>query len=81
MAAVTPELRERDLVKTAGLTAAMVGVLARRGIPDRTATFAAQAALAAFTAAATDWIAAPTADFAELMQQALGDLRRAVDSP
>ncbi len=76
--AVTPELRERDLIKTAGLTGAMAAALGRRGVPERAATFAAQAALSVFTVAAADWIATPTADLPSLMQAALADLRRSV---
>ena len=76
--ATTPELRERDLIKTAGLTAAMAAALTRRGAPERAATFAAQAALSVFTIAAADWIATPTADFPTLMRQTLTDLRAAV---
>ena len=34
--------------------------------------------MSVFTVAAADWIAAPTADFPALMQQALTDLRNAV---
>jgi AcrR family transcriptional regulator len=78
--AVTPELRERDLIKTARLTEAMAGVLVGRGVPGRTASFAAQAAVEVFTAAAADWIANPTAELPQLMAAALAELRRAVGS-
>jgi len=76
--AVTPELRERDLIKSARLTAAMTEALGRRGVAERTAAFAAQAALAVFTVAAADWIADPAADLPALMQRALSQLREAV---
>jgi hypothetical protein len=76
--ATTPELRERDLIKTARLTEAMADVLIERGVPARTASLAAQAAMAVFTGAAADWIATPTADFPQLMSAALIELRRAV---
>jgi AcrR family transcriptional regulator len=76
--AVTPELQERNLIKTAALTAAMAAALARRGAEHRTAVFAAQAALSVYSAAAADWIAEPTADLTDLMQEALAELRRAV---
>jgi AcrR family transcriptional regulator len=78
--ATTPELRERDLIKTARLTEAMAGALVERGVPARTASFAAQAAVAVFTVAAADWIATPTADFPQLMTAALTELRQAVGS-
>jgi AcrR family transcriptional regulator len=76
--ATTPELRERDLIKTAGLTAAMAGALVRRGASPRAAAFAAQAALAVFTVAIADWIAAPAREFPELMRETLTELRSAV---
>ncbi|WP_250005639.1 TetR/AcrR family transcriptional regulator [Actinoplanes sp. M2I2] len=74
----TPELRERDLNKTAELTAAMVEALGRRGVPPRTAGFAAQAGLAVFTVAVAEWLATPAADFPDLMRRALNELREAV---
>ncbi|MBU2664004.1 TetR/AcrR family transcriptional regulator [Actinoplanes bogorensis] len=76
--AVTPELRERDLVKTAGLTAAMARALGERGVPPRTAEFAAQAALTVFAVAAAEWIAGKDADLAVLMRRALDELRDAI---
>jgi AcrR family transcriptional regulator len=76
----TPELRERDLIKTARLTGAMAEALVGRGVPARTASFAAQAAVAVFTVATADWIATPTADFPQLMNAALTELRQAVGS-
>ncbi|MCY1145672.1 helix-turn-helix domain containing protein [Actinoplanes sp. Pm04-4] len=76
--AATPELRERDLTKTAELTAAMVEALGRRGVPARTAAFTAQAGLAVFNTAVPVWLADPTADFPALMQEAVAELRAAV---
>jgi AcrR family transcriptional regulator len=76
--AATPELRERDLIKTARLTASVAEALARRGTAERSAAFAAQAAVAVFTVAAADWIATPAADLAGLMQKALTQLRESV---
>jgi AcrR family transcriptional regulator len=74
----TPELRERDLVKSARLARAMAGELVRRGASERTAAFAAEAALAVFALATADWIAAPSADLPGFMQRALTDLRDAI---
>jgi AcrR family transcriptional regulator len=76
--ATTPELRERDLIKTAALTGALAEVLVDRGASERSAAFAAQAAIAVFTVAAADWIATPTADFPGLMRAALTQLRESV---
>jgi AcrR family transcriptional regulator len=78
--ASTPELRERDLIKTAGLIAAMVEALGRRGVPPRVAGFAAEAGVAVFNAAIADWLAAPAADFPALMRKVLEELRGAVSA-
>ena len=76
--AATPELRERDLIKTAGLTAVLAEALERREVSSREARFAAQAALSVFSAAAAEWISHPEADFPDLMRQTLAELRSAV---
>ena len=81
LVASSPELRERDLVKLAALAAAIAGALRRRGVPARTATFAAQAAVAVFAAAFDDWADDNAADFPVLMQRALADLRQSVNRP
>ena len=76
--ATTPELRERDLIKTAGLTAGLAQALERREVAPKTAAFAAQAALSVFAVAVAEWIAHAEADFAELMREAMAELRSAV---
>lgn len=53
--AATPALRERELTKTAALTAALAQALAARGVEAGRATLAAQAATAAFGYAFTSW--------------------------
>ena len=77
--ASSPELQERDLIKMTSLAAAIAKALRRRHVPDRTATLAAQAAVAIFTAAYDDWAEDTTADFSALMQRSLSDLRHAID--
>ncbi|MFG1606097.1 TetR/AcrR family transcriptional regulator [Actinoplanes sp. NPDC049265] len=79
--ASTPELRERDLIKTAGLIAAMIEALGRRGVPPRAAGFAVRAGIAVFNAAIADWLAEPTAAFPDLMRKVLAELRDAVAAP
>ena len=76
--ASSTDLQERDLIKYAALAEAMAAALRRRAVPARIATFAAQSAVIAFTAAFDDWIDDPATDLPELMQRALTDLRRAV---
>lgn len=76
--ASSTDLRERDLIKAASLEAAIADGLRQRHTPSRTATFAAKAAVAVFTAAYDDWTDDATADFATLMRQAITDLRHAI---
>ena len=76
--ASSPELQERNLIKMASLTAAIAAALCARHVPGRTAAFAAEAAIAVFTAAYDDWADDTTADFAALMQRALSNLRHAI---
>ena len=76
--ASSPDLQERELIKMASLAAAIAEALRRRRVPSRIATFAAQAAVAIFTAAYDDWADDTTADFSALMQRSLSDLRQAI---
>jgi hypothetical protein len=75
--ASSPELQERDLIKMTSLASAIAETLRQRHVPTRTATFAAQAAMAVFTIAYGDWVDDSTADFCTLMQRSLADLRQA----
>ena len=75
--ASSPELQERDLIKMTSLASAIAETLRQRHVPARTATFAAQAAMAVFTIAYGDWVDDSTADFCTLMQRSLADLRQA----
>ena len=76
--ASAPELQERDLIKQAALAAAAAGALRQRGVPERAAALAAQAAVTVFTTAYNDWGDDPGADFGALMLRSLDELRRAV---
>ena len=69
------ELRERELLKRATLNAAMAGALRERGVPEPTASLAAEIGGLAFTTAFARWVA-PDAErgFAELTRQALDEL-------
>lgn len=68
------ELQERDLIKTASITTTLVEGLQHRGVPPRAASFAARAAVTAYTTAWEDWVAHPDEDFGTLIRQALADL-------
>jgi AcrR family transcriptional regulator len=76
--ASSTELQERELIKMASLTSAIAQTLRERHVPTRTATLAAQAAMAVFNTAYGDWIDESTADLHTLMQRSLADLRQAV---
>jgi MftR C-terminal domain len=78
--ASSTELQERNLIKMASLAAAIAKTLTERHVPSRIATFAAQSAIAVFTAAYDDWADDTTADFDTLMQRSLADLRQAAAS-
>lgn len=54
-----PELQEREVVKLAALAAAVAEALRGRGVADRTASLAAEAAIAVFRIAFEAWIAEP----------------------
>ncbi|MEV5841037.1 TetR/AcrR family transcriptional regulator [Streptomyces sp. NPDC051985] len=73
-----PELRERLAFKELNLAATATDALHRRGIPDPTATLAADLAVRAFATAFTHWIT-PTNDqpFPTLARRSLDELRRA----
>ena len=72
------ELRERDLIKTASLSAAIAAELKAQGASNRAAAFAAQAAVAAFVVAYEDWANAPQTNFTALIRAAADDLQQAV---
>ena len=70
------ELRERELIKMAALADALAGALRRRGVPDLTASLAAEAGIAAFRVAFERWVADPgRPDLARLVRQALDELK------
>ena len=77
--ASSTELQERNLVKLASLSQDLQNGLTARGATPRTARFTAQAAIAVFNAAYDDWIDHPDANFGDMMNQALDDLRTAVE--
>lgn len=74
----SPELRERDLMKMAAMTAAVADALADRGVPPRTAAFTAQAATAVFTVAVDEWASDPGRGLAASINGALSDFRAAI---
>lgn len=73
--AATPALRERELAKSASITAAAAEALRQRGVADRLAGLAAQTGWAAFHQAAQAWIDDPSQSLDAHLLQAFDDLR------
>ncbi|MFJ8157265.1 helix-turn-helix domain-containing protein [Streptomyces sp. NPDC094468] len=71
------ELRERELIKLAALAAALAEALRGRGVPESTATLAAEAAVAVFKVGFERWItAADETDMVPLLRELLDELGR-----
>lgn len=76
--AASPELREREALKGLRLTASMTDALRRRGVPDLTATVAAELGALAFEIAYERWSdTANDDDFGTVVRRALNDVRKA----
>jgi AcrR family transcriptional regulator len=72
------ELQERQVFKSAGLVTAMTEALQKRGVPDPTATLAAEIGVRAFFRAFAGWSdPANQQTFTELARQELDGLRAA----
>ena len=70
-----PDLRERELIKLADLSAALADGLRRRGVPDPQAGLAAEAGMAAFRIAFERWTTGRRASsLAALMRDTLAQL-------
>ncbi len=70
----TPALRERELAKTASLTAAVAAALRQRGVADRLASLAAQTGMAAFSYAMTSWLDDPLKALGKHLAHAFDEL-------
>jgi AcrR family transcriptional regulator len=76
------ELRERELIKLAELTAALAGALQQRGVGDLAAALTAQAGIAVFTSALGRWVGENgVRDYPELLEESLVVLRAELTSP
>jgi AcrR family transcriptional regulator len=72
------ELQERSVFKRVGLATAMTGALHKRGVPDPTATLAAELGTHAFHHAFSEWAdPANRHSLADLARQSLAELRAA----
>lgn len=79
--AANSALQERELIKLAGLSEALMAALCRRGIPPRTARMAVGAGLAVLRSATERWVDDEAVDFADLLEQAAVELRDVVTAP
>ncbi len=74
--AANPSLEERELQKRAILGAAMTGALRQRGVPEPTASLAADIGVIAFKTAYARWISdAGNPDLSQLIRESLDQLR------
>jgi len=80
--AANPELQERELIKLAGLAAAMAAALRDRGVPGPAASLAAEAGIAVFRVAFERWIAEDCRpELATLIRDSLAQLRAVTAGP
>ncbi|XVQ89771.1 TetR/AcrR family transcriptional regulator [Microbispora siamensis] len=74
--AANAELRERELIKLASLSAALADTLRRRGVPDPAASLAAEAGIAVFKIAFERWISGTgEPDLARLVRESFDELK------
>ena len=72
---VNGELRERELIKLAGLAAAVAGALRDRGTPEPAASLAAETGIAVFRIAFDLWVEEPNRrTFTELIHEGFDEL-------
>jgi len=72
----TAELRERELIKLAALSAALTDALRRRGVKDPAASLAAEVGIAVFKIAFERWIDETNQqDFGQVMRESFDELR------
>jgi AcrR family transcriptional regulator len=70
------ELRERELIKLAGIADAMAGALVDRGVPDLAARLAAETGIAVYRVAFARWVSGPgRPDLQETLRESLDELR------
>ncbi|WP_051813334.1 TetR/AcrR family transcriptional regulator [Streptomyces sp. NRRL S-340] len=72
----TAELRERELIKLASVSAALAATLRRRGVPEPAASLSAEAGVAVFKVGFERWVApGEERDMAPLLRDSLDELR------
>jgi AcrR family transcriptional regulator len=79
--AASEELRERELIKMATLTAAIAEALRGRGVKEPTASLTAEAGIAVFRVAFATWVdPAIRKEIGELMRDSLEQLKVAISA-
>src|SRR5882724_2192632 len=74
--AASAELRERELIKLASLSAALADALRGRGVSGPAATLTAEAGIAVFKVAFDNWVDdSNQRDLAQLMRESLDELK------
>jgi AcrR family transcriptional regulator len=70
------ELRERELIKMAALSAALADGLRRRGVPEPDASLAAEAGIVVLRVAFESWVSKPRGkDLSQIMRESLDRLK------
>jgi len=70
------ELRERELVKFAGIAAAMAAALRERGVRESAATLAAETGIVVYRVAFSRWISEPgQPDLPAILRQSMAELK------
>jgi AcrR family transcriptional regulator len=79
------ELRERELIKLAAFAAAVAGALRDRGIPEPTASLAAETGVAVFKVAFARWTSDPAQpdlpDLPAILRHLMNDLTALLSTP
>jgi AcrR family transcriptional regulator len=73
--AANPSLHERELLKFAGLGAAVAAALRARGVAEPAATLAAESGVTIFRVGFEKWIAGSPGDLAQCIRETLAELK------
>jgi len=74
--AANTELQERELIKLASLASALASALRKRGVPDQTASLAAEAGISLFKVAFQRWVDDDgESSLAHIIEQSLREMR------
>jgi AcrR family transcriptional regulator len=76
------DLRERELIKLAALASAVAGALRERGVPEPSASLAAETGVAVFKTAFARWISEPgEQDLPRIISESMDALRGMLSGP